>query len=665
MRFTVKCLIICFLSALHFSVYSNDDNVIPVAKQGIINLSEWNYEKNGIVKLNGEWEFYWKELLEPEDFINPDLLENKIIVCVPSSWTKLMLDSIHLSHEGFATYRLKIKVNSKNLYYCLKINSIYTNYKLWINGEFVNEIGQVGTSKEMSVPKFLSKEYPINLHSKDSINNIVEIITQVSNFWHLKSGIIFPVYFGTNEEVLKDTKNTIVLNLIIVGIILIIGINHLFHYILRRSDRSNLYFGILCIVMILRNITTNDRILSFWIPNINWELLVKLDNFSGFGTIPFFALFLYVLFRKDFPQIIMNILVIAGLAIAMIIFFTPTTVSNQYQTYFELYVLVGGLYLTFGVLLVASIKGRHGALLTFIGFFVLYGTAINDVLSNMGLVDSAYIAPYGLVFYMVLQSFMITRLSARAMKENEILTAELSNEKGSLEKRIQERTEELHLRNRELIKTRRKEMRNNWTNEGLAIISDVLSRKRNNIEELSKAIVSVLIQHLNAQMGVLYLINEEKDIPSLDLIATYGCDKDIIDKNHFMLGEGLIGSCFANGKTIHIKEVPDDYFKLTSGLGEAKPSSVIILPLKYEEEVVGIIEFASFNYFKDYQIAFLEKVASNIASTITILRINVESVKLSRQFNDQEKAIIAKDKEIKKNLKEIKVLKEKIGKLKK
>src|SRR3972149_1385521 len=278
--------------------------------------------------------------------------------------------------------------------------------------------------------------------------------------------------------------------------------------------------------------------------------------------------------------------------------------------------------------------------------------------------NTPYVAPYGLVFYMILQSFLIARNSSRALKENEQLTMEVHNEKDNLENRIKERTEELHLRNRELIKTRRKETRNNWSNEGLALISDVLSKKRNNIEDLSKTIISVLLKHLNAQMGVLYLVNDTQDVPSLDLIATYGCDKNLIEKSHFMLGEGLIGSSFVNGKTIYITDVPENYIKLGSGLGEAKPTSVLIVPLKYEEEVVGIMEFASFNKFKDYEIAFLEKIAENIASTITILKINIESVKLQKQFKAQEKLIKEKELELQKNIEEIQFLKEEIERLK-
>ena len=655
-------LIFIFLSLY---VYPNNDINIPKAKDGIIDLTEWDFDRNGIVKLNGDWEFYWLELLKPEDFKDTSLELEKEYIKVPSSWAKHTRNTTKLTYEGYATYRLKIRVKNNKSYYCLKIHDIFTNYKLWINGEYMNEIGKVGTDKESSIPQFVSREYPVKLETPDNQPyKEIEIIIQASNYHHQKAGISFPVYFGTNDIVLADTKNAFVLNLLIIGIILIIGINHLFHFILRRSDKSNLYFGVLCIVMILRNITTNDHILTFWFPGMSWELLVSLDNFSGFGTIPFFALFLYTLFKKDFPKIMLYIIVAAGGVIAIIILSTPVLIFNKYQLIYNFYVLMGGLYLTFGVLLVATFRKRYGALLTFIGFFVLYATAINDVLSNMRLVNTPYVAPYGLVFYMILQSFLIARNSSRALKENEKLTMEVHNEKDNLENRIKERTEELHLRNRELIKTRRKETRNNWSNEGLALISDVLSKKRNNIEDLSKTIISVLLKHLNAQMGVLYLVNDTQDVPSLDLIATYGCDKNLIEKSHFMLGEGLIGSSFVNGKTIYITDVPENYIKLGSGLGEAKPTSVLIVPLKYEEEVVGIMEFASFNKFKDYEIAFLEKIAENIASTITILKINIESVKLQKQFKAQEKLIKEKELELQKNIEEIQFLKEEIERLK-
>ena len=661
---------IILFSILTFQcVLSQSDTVQikPVAIKGVIDLSNWDFKAQGTAKLDGEWEFYWKQLLNPENFNDTNRNFQKQYIKVPSTWTNLMIDSVRLPHEGYATYRLIIIVDTIHENFGLKINDVFSSYKLWINGKFYTEVGKLDTLKDLVKPKFYSKEFPVNINLTDSINEPteIEIVIQASNYHHLKAGIKFPIYFGTYEALFKNVKDTYVLNLIIVGILLIIGLNHLIHYILRRKDPSNLYFGILCIVMILRNITTNDRILSYWFPEINWHLLVKLDNFSGFGTIALFALFLYVLFKSDFPKLAVYILVSVGAIIALIIFTTPITFFIKYQTFYELYVLAGGSYLTFYILLKASIRGREGAFITFIGFIVLYGTAINDVLSNMGIKEGAYLAPYGVVFYMIIQSFILNRRSAYALKENEKLSDELNNEKQNLEKNIKERTDELFLQNRELVKLRRKEIRRNWYNEGYAALSDILNKEKDNIDTLTEKILKELIKHLNAQLGLLYIINTKKETETLKLKAAYGADRESFSKKEILIGEGIVGACFKNNKSIVYSKMPLEYVKIGSGMGESKPYSLAFIPMRFNEKAFGVIEIGSFKKIQDFELELIERIGANLASSINTARINQKSEGMLSKFTDMEIELKQKEIQLQRQEEEIHVLKEKLDKKKK
>jgi len=281
-----------------------------------------------------------------------------------------------------------------------------------------------------------------------------------------------------------------ILNLIIIGIILVIGVNHLNMYLFRKRDISNLYFSILCLVMILRNISTGDSIITYIFPDINWEPLVKLDNFSGFGTIPIFALFFYSLFEKDFPRGLKNTIIVIGVMVTLLVFTTPANFYGKFRMIFELYVGIFGLYITFGVLMVAAIRRRPAALYTFLGMFILYGTAINNILSSMGVIQSAYIAPYGLVTFMLIQSITITVKSAKAINQNENLRAELRHEKENLEKNIQERTQELQNQHDELIIHQEKEQEQSWLKNGMTMINDILADNKNDFKELSSKVIS-------------------------------------------------------------------------------------------------------------------------------------------------------------------------------
>ena len=662
-RFLFSSIILFFLISV--SALAKNDVLI---KNGVIDLTNLFFEKSKSIKLQGECEFYWNQLLEPKDFTDKKNNQSTYQK-LPKSWTGYKINNHKLPNEGFATYRIIIKKrsDSKRTIYGLKVSSVFSNYKLWINGTLLSEVGKVGTSKNISIPKFKYQDIPFVLDPEKESTDQVEIIFQVSNFSHQRAGLQKPIFIGNYENLKAESRWMDILNLIIIGIILVIGINHLNMYLFRRKDISNLYFSIVCIVMILRNITTEDRIITYIFPNINWELLVKLDNFSGFGTIPLFALFFYSLFKVDFPKTIKNVLIGIGIAISLLVFVTPANFYGRFRTLFELYILLGGLYVTFGVLLVAAIRKRETALFTFIGMFILYATAINDVLSSMGVIQSAYVAPYGLVAFMLIQSVTITYKSAKAINQNEHLSEQLINEKNNLEKNISERTKELQSQHNLLIKHQEKEQQQNWINSGIAQINDILSDNKNDFKALSDKVLSKLVKYVNAHFGVLYMLNNsnQNEPPFLELISDYGCSSDVkANKSQIHITTGMLGAAFTENRLMIVNDIPTNYIKIESGLGEAQPTSLLIVPLSVDENVFGIIEIAGFNTFSDLEIDFIKRIALNIANILNNIRINENNLVMIQKYKEQEVLMSEKEEEMRQNFEELQAMQEEFERLK-
>lgn len=631
-------------------------------EKGILNLTSTKIDFTQAIKLEGECEFYWNQLLSPDDFI--DSLSKPVpqYFKIPKSWTSYKIDGAKLPTGGFATYRFVIQKRPDNVtkHYGLKLPSVFTSYKLWVNGTLVSQAGRLGTSKVEHRPAFKAVDVPFSLNPSFEQTERIEVIIQVSNYSHRRSGLPWPMYFGTFDVLRNTSRNIDILNLIVIGIILVIGINHINMYIFRRKDVANLYFGILTLVMILRNISTGDRLIGYLIPNINWELLSKLDNFSGYGTIPLFALFIYHLYKEDFKTWLKNTIVAVGVAISIFIFAVPAIVYGKINMFFEIYLLTGGLYLTFGVLLVATIRGRPGAFLTFNGMFFLYATAFNDVLSSMGVIGTPYVAPYGLAFFMLLQSFTITSKSAKAINENENLSHQLYLEKQSLEKNIFERTHELEVQQQKLLEHQEKEKIQSWLNEGLAMVNDVLSKYKNNYKMLSSKVLSTLVKRMDVKCGALYIVNDDDMSEShLELAAIFGGSKEIKKNNSKIpTDSGLIGAAFTDNQVKHITDVPNDYIKINSGMGESKPKSILIVPLSTDEAVLGVVELASFNDFKPIEIEFIKKIAFNIATNINTVRMNERNVNLIQQFQEQAQDMHDKEEEMRQNLEELEYLRE-------
>lgn len=643
-------------------------SIIPFAsllgqsQKGVIDLTgaEVNLHKS-TQKISGDVEFYWNKSYSPNDFKTPEKIAKPEYFSIPKSWASYQIDNEKLPSNGYATYRfwVDVKGSDEDQILGIKIPSIFTSYKIWINGKPIAEAGVVGKSNEEHVPKFLIDDIPFAIDA--SKNDVVrlEFVVRVSNYSHRRAGLVRPMYIGSYNALKKSSRYLDILNLLVIGIVLVIGLNHINMYIFRRQDISNLYFGILSLVMILRNISTGDRIISFIFPQINWEFLLKIDNFSGYCTIPFFALFFYSQYKENFPKPMRNLLLLLGMIFALFIFATPASVYGKFNLAFEIYLLVGGLYLTFGVLLIASFKKREGAFLTFIGMLLLYATAILDVLSSMGITQTPYVAPYGLVTFMLLQSFTITSRSAKAINQNEHLSNQLSLEKGGLEKNIEERTKELQSQRDKLVEHQEKEKIQQWINKGVNRINHVLSTNRNNFDALSRKVLITLVKYMGAKLGALYIVSDDDDEKRLQLITQYGANKKSMNTlSTIEIGDGLVGATFLDNELKNVNNIPDNYYEINSGLGSSKPKNILITPLSTDEETLGVIELARFDDFRPEEVELIKQVAFSIANNLNNTRMNDKNIALIKQFQEQSAEIQEKEEYIMESLQELEFYKE-------
>ncbi len=199
-----------------------------------------------------------------------------------------------------------------------------------------------------------------------------------------------------------------------------------------------------------------------------------------------------------------------------------------------------------------------------------------------------------------------------------------------------------------------------WAAQGLSEFNDLIREHSKTLEEFSLVSINKLTRYTNSQVGGIYILNEENtDNIFLELTGFYAYDRHKFFEDKIFPGENLVGQCFLEKDTIFITDVPDNYIKISSGLGKENPKSILIVPMILNQKVYGIIELASLEVFPKYVIEFTEKTAEILASTIATIQINMQRTRLIDETRDkseheeQEKAELSKKiKELEKELEE-------------
>ena len=211
-----------------------------------------------------------------------------------------------------------------------------------------------------------------------------------------------------------------------------------------------------------------------------------------------------------------------------------------------------------------------------------------------------------------------------------------------------------------LISIKKEDEQRNWTSEGLAKFVQVL-QSNENLSQLSNSIIINLVRTVKANQGAIFFLVEEDNEEVLEMQACYAFNRSKHLTQKISPGDGLIGQAFLEKETVYLKEVPEQFVQITSGLGESNPRHILIVPLKINETVVGIVELASFTPFSQHVIAFIEKVGESIAHSVSSFR-NAENTRLLlAESKAHAEEMRAQEEELRQNQEELQATQEAIS----
>ena len=407
------CVLLMFISVLiSFNSCGKKEKATspPVATEGIINLQSVDFNSTGPVSLNGEWEFYWNKLLEPKDFPGEEDLSRDYLR-VPGFWNKNP-ESTALCANGYGTYRLTVRLGRRgNNLYAIKMREVLTAYRLWINGKEISSAGQVGRNTEDSIPRFRSH---VTYFTTDQ--DTLEIILQVSNYHYTSGGIRDEIELGRGPDLTLLREKSLVLNYILFGSLFIMSLYHFGLYLLRKEDKSTLFFGFYCLLMSLRDLTTNEMFFTTLFPDASWFIHLRIIVLGYYMATPVFLAFIYTLYPKYNNKRVYQILIGISLVFCSIAAFTPPWVYIRSEVFNQGVIFIVIIYI-FTVLTRAALKRKEGAGLIVAGVLILTISVLNDILYSQNFTKHGNIqslTPFGVFIFILFQSLVLSRRFSHA-----------------------------------------------------------------------------------------------------------------------------------------------------------------------------------------------------------------------------------------------------------
>jgi len=411
-------LLIYFAARIYQPAATN----IPKAQQGVMDLRGWDFDKDGLVALNGEWDFYWNQLLAYPDFHNGSSIL-PIYETVPNNWNSYIIDENHLPGFGYATYRLKIKITDVASIKGLKITAPSGAYTLIVDNTVLCSNGVVSTNEQTFSPGFESKVAAFNTATDE-----FEIIIQTSNFAYARGGLCYSLFLGTDKQITALHEKERQRYFLLLGALFIMIIYQLSIFLLQKryNYKAELYFVFIMILFALRVLFCGEYLICEFLPPLSLNWMGFFEYTTTLWALPALALFMQELYPKECSRRFLNGIIIVALFFTMINALTPLYFYSSLLLLVQCLSVAAALYYVYAAGL-ALIRRRSGAALLFgIIIFAICAFA-EESLYHWSIIQTQYgnVFPYVSFVFIFAQSFILAHRSAQAFAEVNTLSQKL------------------------------------------------------------------------------------------------------------------------------------------------------------------------------------------------------------------------------------------------
>ena len=408
----------------------------PRAVQGVLDLSGWNFDQNGSVVLNGEWEIYWHQLLAPEDFSNPLRPEPTGFIPVPNKWVGQVINGVPITYQGYATFKLKVRLPADNFPLVIQIDNGIGARKIWLDDELLAAIGEMGTSAE-TVREGLGA--PI-MYDAGTVDQVREFVVQIANYsLYPHFGSFFKISIGEYEDLRFGNTIRAGVDIFILGALIFMGFYHAILYLFRKTYHSNLYFSAICLLY------------GFWsavngLGRIHWKTIIMngdswlsvyyMADILFYPLLPAFVMYVHSLFPRECFKVAVRMSLVAGAAWCaakiLVHYFSGIRAfeilfrAMYHPTWrpFEIIFMAFLIYLI-TIVITAAIRKRPNSYSMLASFMLLMACAVHDWLQVTYFYTTTRLLGIGFFSMIVCQSFILARRFSLSFFEVERLSREL------------------------------------------------------------------------------------------------------------------------------------------------------------------------------------------------------------------------------------------------
>lgn len=374
----------------------------PSAQKGKIDLTNFDFNADPSIKLNGYWEFYEGALIKTY----PNQLSSEpTLIEVPDNWNKYASGKNIKHGMGYASYRVLIQ-KRKSDKLSLLINDIGSSYKVWINNTLRLTAGRLDTLEENYLPTY--GKHTVELKAD---TEYVELIIEVANFSQVKGGIKTYVSLIETSKVETFQERESFRIYFCLGIIIMFGLYHIALFLFNMKDKASLNFGLFCVVMFIFLIF-RSRIIYHFYNDIGWNLSNRIEYISQYLSLPLFYLFFSGSFPRQFAKLFKQTSWVISLLLIVFVLFTDMKQFSATLLIFHVVILVYIVLVIIGIIR-ALVQKEEGIKIIFPGFVVFMLSLINDILHVQNVINTANLVIFGIVGFMISQALFLALKSVR------------------------------------------------------------------------------------------------------------------------------------------------------------------------------------------------------------------------------------------------------------